>query len=145
MRRNRERGSEVRNARSRGRRRTLGADRATPATTKAAMPLSGSRATRRPQGAERDPVRALDGDRVAAAAAEARLRLRHDLLASPPRLAKGRRLRASLRVFLCIGGWLGVVGYAVSEVDAQDGHGGRPVVTGAPVRLGALDGEPDQP
>ena len=26
--------------------------------------------------------------------------------------------RRSLRVFLCIGGWLGVVGYAVSEVDA---------------------------
>jgi transposase len=25
---------------------------------------------------------------------------------------------ASLRVFLCIGGWLGVVGDAVSEVDA---------------------------
>jgi transposase len=29
-----------------------------------------------------------------------------------------RALRASLRVFLCIGGWLGVVGDAVSEVDA---------------------------
>jgi transposase len=27
-------------------------------------------------------------------------------------------LRESLRVFLCIGGWLGVVGDAVSEVDA---------------------------
>ena len=40
--------------------------------------------------------------------------------------------RASLRVFLCIGGWLGVVGDAVSEVDAQDGHGVGPVVTGAP-------------
>jgi len=26
--------------------------------------------------------------------------------------------RPSLRVFLCIGGWLGVVGDAVSEVDA---------------------------
>jgi hypothetical protein len=29
-----------------------------------------------------------------------------------------RRRCASLRVFLCIGGWLGVVGDAVSEVDA---------------------------
>jgi len=38
----------------------------------------------------------------------------------------------SLRVFLCIGGWLGVVGDAVSEVDAQDCHRVRPVVTGAP-------------
>jgi hypothetical protein len=38
----------------------------------------------------------------------------------------------SLRVFLCIGGWLGVVGYAVSEVDAWDGHCFRPVVTGLP-------------
>ena len=28
------------------------------------------------------------------------------------------RVVASLRVFLCIGGWLGVVGDAVSEVDA---------------------------
>jgi len=27
-------------------------------------------------------------------------------------------LMVSLRVFLCIGGWLGVVGDAVSEVDA---------------------------
>ncbi len=27
-------------------------------------------------------------------------------------------LRTNLRVFLCIGAWLGVVGYAVSEVDA---------------------------
>jgi transposase len=38
----------------------------------------------------------------------------------------------SLRVFLCIGGWLGVVGDAVSEVDAEDGHRGRPVVTALP-------------
>ena len=28
------------------------------------------------------------------------------------------RALGSLRVFLCIGGWLGVVGDAVSEVDA---------------------------
>ena len=54
-------------------------------------------------------------------------------------LTAGSVARRSLRVFLCIGGWLGVVGDAVSEVDAEDGHGGRPVVTGAPVRLGALD------
>jgi hypothetical protein len=39
---------------------------------------------------------------------------------------------ASLRVFLCIGGWLGVVGDAVSEVDAQDCHRLRPVVTASP-------------
>jgi hypothetical protein len=31
---------------------------------------------------------------------------------------QARGLAASLRVFLCIGGWLGVVGDAVSEVDA---------------------------
>ena len=30
----------------------------------------------------------------------------------------GKRVGGSLRVFLCIGGWLGVVGDAVSEVDA---------------------------
>src|SRR5213595_3880117 len=93
MRRNR-RGSEVRNARSRGRRRTLGTDPATPATTKAALPLSGSQAARRSPGAERHPVRALDRNRLAAAAAGARIRLRHDLLAPPARLATGRGLRA---------------------------------------------------
>ena len=32
--------------------------------------------------------------------------------------SEGMRIVASLRVFLCIGGWLGVVGDAVSEVDA---------------------------
>jgi len=53
--------------------------------------------------------------------------------------ARGRgaktKLRAaakSLRVFLCIGGWLGVVADAVSKVDAEDGHCGRPVEAGAP-------------
>ncbi len=45
---------------------------------------------------------------------------------------RGKLPVESLRVFLCIGGWLGVVGDAVSEVDAQDGHSGRPVVTGFP-------------
>ena len=34
------------------------------------------------------------------------------------RLRGSRDPRPSLRVFLCIGGWLGVVGDAVSEVDA---------------------------
>jgi transposase len=45
---------------------------------------------------------------------------------------RAAQLGVSLRVFLCIGGWFGVVGDAVSEVDAQDGHCGRPVVTGLP-------------
>jgi transposase len=35
-----------------------------------------------------------------------------------PGRASALRGRRSLRVFLCIGGWLGVVGDAVSEVDA---------------------------
>ncbi len=35
----------------------------------------------------------------------------------PPEIRRLRDL-TSLRVFLCIGGWLGVVGDAVSEVDA---------------------------
>ena len=35
-----------------------------------------------------------------------------------PRPGRPRDARASLRVFLCIGGWLGVVGDAVSEEDA---------------------------
>ena len=34
------------------------------------------------------------------------------------RLVETGRAAGSLRVFLCIGGWLGVVGDAVSEVDA---------------------------
>jgi transposase len=42
------------------------------------------------------------------------------------------RAVASLRVFLCIGGWLSVVRDAVSEVDAQDCHRLRPVVTASP-------------
>jgi transposase len=46
---------------------------------------------------ERDPVRAHDRDRLATAAAGARLRLRHDLLAAPARLATGRRLAAAAR------------------------------------------------
>src|SRR5207253_3046536 len=50
------------------------------------------------------------------------------------RCCRGCGLRSgwSLRVFLCIGWWLGVVGDAVSEVDAQDCHRVRPVVTGFP-------------
>src|SRR5713101_2025016 len=60
----------------------------------AALPPSRPQATRRPQGAERDPVRAHHRDRLATAAAGARLRLRHDLLAPAPRLATSRRLRA---------------------------------------------------
>ncbi len=44
----------------------------------------------------------------------------------------------SLRGFLCIRG-LGVVGDPVSEVDAEDAHGGAPVVAATPVLLGALD------
>jgi hypothetical protein len=46
---------------------------------------------------ERDPVRAHDRDRLAATPARARLRLRHDLLASPARLATGRRLATAAR------------------------------------------------
>ena len=41
-----------------------------------------------------------------------------DRIAGAVLLERGDRLVASLRVFLCIGGWLGVVGDAVSEVDA---------------------------
>jgi hypothetical protein len=48
---------------------------ATPTTTKAALPLSGSQGARRSPGAERHPhpVRALDRNRLTAAAAGARL------------------------------------------------------------------------
>src|SRR6516165_2608531 len=51
-------------------------------------------APRRPQGPRRNPVRAHHRDRLAAAPARTRLRLRHDLLAPPPRVAAGRRLPA---------------------------------------------------
>src|SRR6266540_3218567 len=64
---------------------------------------------------------------------------------APSGCGSASRAPGSLRVFLCIGGWLGVVGDAVSEVDAQDCHRVRPVVTGSPVRFGAHDREPDQP
>jgi hypothetical protein len=44
---------------------------------------------------------------------------RRQLVAAPVvGLIEGEPLRRSLRVFLCIGGWLGVVGDAVSEMDA---------------------------
>jgi hypothetical protein len=46
---------------------------------------------------ERDPVRAHDRDRLATTPARAWFRLRHDLLASPARLATGRRLAAAAR------------------------------------------------
>jgi hypothetical protein len=40
------------------------------------------------------------------------------LISERPRVALARARAQSLRVFLCIGGWLGVVGDAVSEMDA---------------------------
>jgi Ca-activated chloride channel homolog len=48
----------------------------------------------------------------------AREAVRAFLARIPPRLRVGLVALKSLRVFLCIGGWLGVVGDAVSEVDA---------------------------
>jgi transposase len=80
-----------------GRRRPVGADRAASAKHDTALPPSGPQANRRPQGAERDPVRALDWYRLAAAA----VRLRYDLLAPPARLATGGRLAASPRTPPC--------------------------------------------
>ena len=44
----------------------------------------------------------------------------------------------SLRSFLC-SAVLGVVGDPVSEVDAEDAHGGAPVVAASPALFGALD------
>ena len=80
-----------------GRRRTLGADSATPAAKNAALPPSGPQTDRRPQGVERDPVRAHDRDRLATTPARTRLRLGHDLLASPPRLTTDGCLAAAAR------------------------------------------------
>jgi DDE family transposase len=65
------------------------------ATQAAPLPTPGSQTARRPQSLHRNPIRAHDRDRLAAAAAGARLRLRHDLLAAPPGVAAGRRLRPS--------------------------------------------------
>jgi hypothetical protein len=45
-------------------------------------------------------------------------RTMYRLLAAQYGGVRERRDQLSLRVFLCIGGWLGVVGDAVSEVDA---------------------------
>ena len=64
------------------------------------------------------PGKSEAGDAIAIA--EVVLRRRHELGdALEPALVRAFSLLAgSLRVFLCIGGWLGVVGDAVSEVDA---------------------------
>src|SRR5581483_1060515 len=86
--------------------------------------------------AELEAVAERVGDMAAADAGERRVALRPDAGGGQARLQGGEvvddearvRLAGSLRVFLCIGGWLGVVRDAVSEVDAQDGHRLRPVV-----------------
>ncbi len=63
---------------------------------------------------------------------ERRLRGKDDALDAARAARAALASEKSLRVFLCIGGWLGVVGDAVSEVDAQDCHRVCPVVTASP-------------
>jgi IS5 family transposase len=78
--------------------RTLGRDRAaaaTPTTTPAALP--GPQAPRRPQGAVRDPVRALHRDPLGVPAPRAWVRFRHDLLAQVAGLERRRRLATATR------------------------------------------------
>src|SRR6266511_2040985 len=77
--------------------RAVGADRAVDPEGAAALSLSGSEATRRPQGVERDLVRAADGDPLGVPAARDGLWLGDDLLAAAARVAGGRRLAAVAR------------------------------------------------
>ena len=63
-------------------------------------------------------VGALDDPAAGAEAGLALERLRLLATAAYVGCEANSAASASLRVFLCIGGWLGVVGDAVSEVDA---------------------------
>jgi hypothetical protein len=79
-----------------------GTDRATPPKEDTTLPPSGPQADRRSTSAERNPLRAHNRDRLAAATAGARLRLGYDLLASSVRVeaippVRGKRGRPRRR------------------------------------------------
>src|SRR6266699_628430 len=75
----------------------MGAGRSVAAEEAAALPLSGAQAVAGSGGSAGDPVRAAHGDRLAASAAGARLRLWLDLLPAHGRVAAGGRMGAAAR------------------------------------------------
>src|SRR5450756_905891 len=91
-----ERGPDGRASMDRAR-RALGADRAAAARASAALALPGAQAPAGAPGAVRHPLRAAQRQRLAASAARAGLRLGHHLLATPRRVAVGRRLGRAAR------------------------------------------------
>src|SRR5262245_26762623 len=80
-----------------GQRRVVGAGRAVDPEGRAALPVSGSEADRRPQGVDGDLVRVADGDPVGVPAAGDGLRVGDDVLAQVAGVAGGGCVAAAAR------------------------------------------------